>query len=504
VTIAFNGAYLGLIAKKSSVYGVAKVILDGGTPVMVDLYSASTVYQQKVWNTGTLAAGDHTVTVEWTGTKNAASTATNIGIDAVDLTGSLTQATTTVTPGNTAVRYEQTDSHIAYAGTWSTYSGSGPSGGSYLRASTYGSSATISFTGTYLAWVATKGTTLSKAKVSVDGSAAVSVDLAASAVAYQQNVWNTGTLSSAPHTVTISWDSTNAAGKNISVDAVDVIGTLTTPPTTPVTPKTLPTTTRYEQKDTHFTFAGGWIASSSDLASGTSFRFADSTASATATFNGTFLVWIGKKSPDYGVAKVTVDGGLPVNVDLYSAATLWQQKLWDTGVLTSGNHTVKIEWTGVRNASGMGANINVDAFEIAGSVTQASTAQPIRYEQNNGHFVYAGGWIASSTTSASAGSFRFANTAGSSVTVSFVGSYLSWIAKKSPVYGKAKVTLDGGTPVIVDLYNATEAYKQKVWETNGLVPGTHTIKIEWTGTKGSAATDTNIGVDAFDIIGTLK
>ena len=90
------------------------------------------------------------------------------------------------------------------------------------------------------------------------------------------------------------------------------------------------------------------------------------------------------------------------------------------------------------------------------------------------------------------------------MTVTFVGSYLSWIAKKSPVYGKAKVTLDGGTPVVVDLYTAKEVWKQKVWETKTLVPGTHTVKIEWTGTKNSAATDTNIGVDAFDVIGVLK
>ena len=505
VTIAFNGTYLGLIAKKSNVYGIAKVTLDGGTPVMVDLYSASTLYLQKVWNTGTLAAGDHTVTVEWTGVKNDASTATNIGIDAVDLTGSLTQATATLTPGTAAVRYEQADSHIGYAGTWSTFSTSGPSGGSYLRTCTSNSSATITFTGTYLAWVATKGTTLSKAKVSVDGGTAVSVDLAASPVAYQQKVWNTGTLSDGSHTVTISWDPTDAAGKFISVDAVEVIGTLTTASTTPVMPATLPTTTRYEQTDTHFTFAGGWTASSADAASGASFRFANSPAAfATATFNGTFLVWIGKKSPDYGLAKVTLDGGAPMNVDLYNTSALWQQKLWDTGVLTAGNHTVDIEWTGVMNANGMGANINVDAFEIAGTVTQAPSAQPIRYEQNDGHFVYAGTWVTSTTTSASAGSFRFANTARSSVTVSFVGSYLSWIAKKSPVYGKAKVTLDGGTPAMVDLYNATEVFKQKVWESGVLVPGTHTIKIEWSGTKSSAATDTNIGVDAFDIIGTLN
>jgi hypothetical protein len=510
VTIAFNGTYLGLLAKKSNLYGIAKITLDKGTPKMVDLYSATTLYQQKVWNTGTLASGDHTVTIEWTGTKNDASTDTNIGIDGLDLKGSLKQATSGDTPpppapDPTVVRYEQTDSHLAYGGPWSTYSCAGPSSGAYKRTSTDGASVTIAFKGTYLAWVGTKGLTLGKAQVSLDGGAAKTVDLATTAVSYQQKLWETGTLSSGAHTVIIRWDASNAAGKFVGLDAVDVIGTLTTATAAPFAPApVIPPTTRYEQKDTRFTFAGGWIASSSDLASATSFRFANSTASVTATFNGTYLVWIGKKSPDYGQAKVTVDGGTPAIVDLCNDSAVWQQKVWDTGVLAAGDHTVKIEWTGVKNANGLGANINVDAFDIAGTVTQAPAAAAVRYEQGDSHFVYAGTWTNSRTSLASGGNFRYSDAKGSSVTVRFTGSSLAWIAKKSPVYGMAKITVDGGTPVTADLYSAATVYGQRVWETGMLVPGTHTVKIEWTGAKNSAATDTNIGVDAFDIVGTLK
>ncbi len=510
MTIAFNGTYLGLLAKKSNVYGIAKITLDKGTPKMVDLYSATTVYQQKVWNTGTLASGDHTVTIEWTGTKNDASTDTNIGIDGLDLKGSLKQATSGDTPpppapDPTVVRYEQTDSHLAYGGPWSTYSCAGPSSGAYKRTSTDGASVTIAFKGTYLAWVGTKGLTLGKAQVSLDGGAAKTVDLATTAVSYQQKLWETGTLSSGAHTVIIRWDASNAAGKFVGLDAVDVIGTLTTATAAPFAPApVIPPTTRYEQKDTRFTFAGGWIASSSTWRRPPASASPTPTASATATFNGTYLVWIGKKSPDYGQAKVTVDGGTPAIVDLYNDSAVWQQKVWDTGVLPAGDHTVKIEWTGVKNANGLGANINVDAFDIAGTVTQAPAAAAVRYEQGDSHFVYAGTWTNSRTSLASGGNFRYSDAKGSSVTVRFTGSSLAWIAKKSPVYGMAKITVDGGTPVTVDLYSAATVYGQKVWETGMLVPGTHTVKIEWTGTKNSAATDTNIGVDAFDIVGTLK
>ena len=77
-----------------------------------------------------------------------------------------------------------------------------------------------------MAWIATKGTTLGKAFVSLDGGAPISVNLAASAVAYQQRVWNTGTLSSGTHTVKIWRDPASLTGKYISVDALVVEGTL--------------------------------------------------------------------------------------------------------------------------------------------------------------------------------------------------------------------------------------------------------------------------------------
>ena len=135
-------------------------------------------------------------------------------------------------------RFEQTDGRLAYAGSWSTFSKATASGGSYKRASANGSSVTVTFNGTSLAWIATKGTTLGKAFVSLDGGAAKSINLARSSVAYQQNVWSTGTVAAGNHTVKIWRDSSSATGKYISVDAFDVVGSLTaaaatTPTTTP-------------------------------------------------------------------------------------------------------------------------------------------------------------------------------------------------------------------------------------------------------------------------------
>jgi beta-N-acetylhexosaminidase len=256
--------------------------------------------------------------------------------------------------------------------------------------------------------------------------------------------------------------------------------------------------TLYQQNSSMLIYSGTWTASSSTPASGGSFRYANTSGSSmTAYFNGTSLAWIAKKSNVYGKARVTLDDEAPVLVDLYSASTMWKQTVWSTGTLTSGYHRVKIEWTGQKRTASRGTNINVDALEIDGAPTSA----PTRYQQTDTRLSFTGKWTTSSTTSASGGTFGLANSTRSSVTVKFTGVCLVWIAKKSPAYGKASVSVDGGPAVTVNLYNSTTVWRQQVWRTKWLTSGTHSVTISWTGTKSAAATATNINVDSFDILG---
>jgi hypothetical protein len=96
------------------------------------------------------------------------------------------------------------------------------------------------------------------------------------------------------------------------------------------------------------------------------------------------------------------------------------------------------------------------------------------------------------------------NTSGASVRINFTGVSLTYIATKAASMGKAYVSLDGGTAVLVDLYNATTAYQQKVWSTGALTPGNHYVTITWSGQKRAGATGTYINIDAVDVVGTLK
>lgn len=91
------------------------------------------------------------------------------------------------------------------------------------------------------------------------------------------------------------------------------------------------------------------------------------------------------------------------------------------------------------------------------------------------------------------------------MTVTFEGTHLAWIARKGPVYGLAWITMDGRELGPIDLYteSTSTGWQEKVWGTGTLEPGLHTVTIAWTGNKNTPATDTNISVDAFEVVGVL-
>lgn len=172
--------------------------------------------------------------------------------------------------------------------------------------------------------------------------------------------------------------------------------------------------------------------------------------------------------------------------------------MWETGTLPAGDHTVKIERTGIKRKAATGTNIDIDAVDVAGTLLSST-----RVQQDSALIAYAGGWSSTSTKAASGGSFVYANTAGSSATINFTGVRLNILARTAGAYGIMKITLDGTTTFKVDLYSWATAYRT-VWSSGILVPGDHTVKIEWTGTKRRTSTGTTIAIDAVDVLGTLK
>lgn len=225
VTVEFKGTYFAWIATCGTSFGRAIVSLDGGPAQVVDLHRSATSRQQNVWSAKFDTAETHTVKI-WRDPTNASGKYISIdGAEVVGPVNSLVSPGTTPPPAN-ATRYDDTDQALSYSGTWSPFTVAGSSGPGYRRTNSGSSSVTVQFQGTYFAWIATCGTTQSRAFVSLDGGPAQTVDLYRSATSRQQNVWSVKFDTAGTHAVKIWRDPTNTSGKYISIDAVDLVGLL--------------------------------------------------------------------------------------------------------------------------------------------------------------------------------------------------------------------------------------------------------------------------------------
>jgi len=83
-TKTFNGTRVAWIGPKTGNYGRAKVYIDGVLQGTVSQYG-TTGWRYRVWESKSLPAGNHTLKIVPTGTKDAASKSTIIVIDAIDV-----------------------------------------------------------------------------------------------------------------------------------------------------------------------------------------------------------------------------------------------------------------------------------------------------------------------------------------------------------------------------------------------------------------------------------
>jgi hypothetical protein len=138
---------------------------------------------------------------------------------------------------------------------------------------------------------------------------------------------------------------------------------------------------RFEENDLAMTTTGAWQKRGPEVAAfsgGTAASSALSQASATFTFTGTSVVWLGLKCDVCGTARVTIDGGAETSVDTAGSAApgspdLKSEPVWSAANLAAGSHTLTITVTGTTSTSG--AHVVVDAFDVG-----RADAQPM--EQN--------------------------------------------------------------------------------------------------------------------------
>jgi hypothetical protein len=343
--------------------------------------------------------------------------------------------------------YAQTDPHFVRSGTWSDYPKTVAWNGSYGRSSTDGASVTVSFNGTRLDWIAMKGTTTGKADVYLDGVFQTTVDLANATAIYQQDVWSTHDVTSGLHTVQFVRSASSAAGQFLVIDAVDVLGSVVD---TPPPPPGLPTITSV-------------------------------TSSSGPTAGGASVVIKGTRFTGLSGASAVLFGSTP-------AASYTVDSASQITAVTPAHSSGRVD-------------VSVTA---AGGTSPASAADSytfmVRYDQTDGHFVNSGTWSDFDKPAAWNGSYGRSSTAGASVTVTFVGTRLDWIAMKGTSTGKADVYLDGVFQATVNLAATTAVYQQDVWSTHDLASGTHKVKFVLNSTSAAGKF---LVIDAVDVLGDI-
>jgi hypothetical protein len=270
---------------------------------------------------------------------------------------------------------------------------------------------------------------------------------------------------------------------------------------------------RVEESDEKVILSPGWTRSDSRYgwSGGSARQSTVAKATASFTFTGTSVRWIGRRSTSSGIALVSVDGGTPIEVDLYAKPFEIRTPIITLYDLGEGTHTLTIEVTGRQHPLASSNAVVVDAFEVEPPIlshlqeSDPDVTYSAGWDKAEDSFRWSGGGIGSSPDERIGGA-RFTETAGSNVTLKFRGTSVSWIGYRGPNTGIARVRVaraDAGAPSIVDIeidtYAPGEKFQEVMFTASGLADAKHTLTIEATGRKNDASTGARVVVDAFDV-----
>ncbi|PIW21160.1 MAG: hypothetical protein COW32_11400 [Candidatus Aquicultor secundus] len=129
---------------------------------------------------------------------------------------------------------------------------------------------------------------------------------------------------------------------------------------------------------------------------------------------------------------------------------------------------------------------------------KAVTSAFVSSEETGTYAVYSGSWSVESSANASGGTYAYSSSTSDSVTYTFNGTGVTWVARKHPAAGIAKVYIDSVYQQDVDLYG-NDDYQQLAYTKTGLSETSHTIEVEVAGTKNASSTGYEVNVDAFDV-----
>jgi hypothetical protein len=122
---------------------------------------------------------------------------------------------------------------------------------------------------------------------------------------------------------------------------------------------------RVEDNDPRVVYTGVWLTQRrSDLSGGSIVESPYPISTASLTFIGTGIRWIGFKAPWGGIAQVLLDGTPAATIDTYSPSEQTQAVMYTATGLAAASHTITIKVTGSWNPAGCCSWVVLDAFDV--------------------------------------------------------------------------------------------------------------------------------------------
>jgi hypothetical protein len=120
---------------------------------------------------------------------------------------------------------------------------------------------------------------------------------------------------------------------------------------------------KVDDREPDIDFTSGWLTWDGNPGYLATESYSENTGDvACFTFTGSGARYYGFKRNDLGFAEILIDGVSQGTVDCYSATAQFGVLLYETPLLSEGNHTLEIRVHGTKNANSSGTEVIIDAF----------------------------------------------------------------------------------------------------------------------------------------------
>ncbi len=323
--------------------------------------------------------------------------------------------------------YENENSNIIYTGNWTIWNDARASGGSTRYSNDPAASATLTFSGRQVSLIFTRYTTRGNIAITIDGGTPVLLNQYGAALSFQ-NRWDSPLMADGTHTVVFSHP---GGTKYIDLDAIII----SNPESIPPAAVTLSAATGSNNGQVIL----NWNAPGDDNMTGTAtsyiVRFASAAIDTQAKWDAATDV-TGEPMPLVaGTAQSMVVSGL----------TPGQTYFFALRTLDDSNNL---------------SDLSNSPSAVAQSPVPVS---PGTYENEDPNITYTGNWTTWNDARASGGSTRYSNDPAASGTLIFTGRQVSLIYTRYTSRGNIAITIDGGTPVLLNQYGATLSFQNR-WD----------------------------------------